>query len=163
MKVFTAAQFSDLAALAEIIKMLSDKKEVGALIGEMKLKSDALKEREASLNAKEQELERMKVSLSQTEESILSDKEKSAKALASAEKEKIEAESKMAEYSAIAGKFSQERSDFESYKEAKLAEIKAAEDKINSDLGKAKKLYDEGFALKAEFEEKLAKLKQMAG
>lgn len=159
----SASALSDLASLAEILKLLSDKKEMGALLGDLKLKMEALKEKETFLNSYSQELEAKSKGLSEAEAGIELAKAQAAKILSSAESQKLEAESKMAEAGELGGKISAEKSAFSEYEKHKLSEIKAAEERIASDLGKAKKLYDEGLALKSEYEDKVAKLKQAVG
>lgn len=159
----SASSLSDLAALAEIMKMLSSNKGLGDIALELKGKLEALNAKEQDMGKREAACSAKMEELKKTEEGIAADKAMSGKYLDNAKKMYSEAEALHKSVEAQGSESAKKYSEFEEYKKSKLYDIAQAEGKIAADLAKAHALLKEGQALKAEYEEKLSKLKQAVG
>lgn len=159
----SASALSDLAHLAEILKLLSDKKGMGDVLLEIKSKMDAAIAKEQEVSKRESECAAKMEELKKAEEGIAQDKALSEKYLENSKKLYSEAEATAAATQQEGSKLSSATQEFEEYKKSKLQDIASAESKIAADLAKAHSLLKDGQAMKAEYEEKLAKIKQAVG
>lgn len=162
-QVYSSSALSDLGSLIELFKLLSDKKEAASIIGEIKLKMEALKEKEKELALKEVSLSELKASLEKLMGEAESEKAKSAKMLVAAEKNFADSEAKTEAFAKSANDLSKAKEEFEAFKMAEKQTLEAQAAKIAQDLGKSKEFFDSAKAMEFEYKEKLAKLKDVVG